>query len=825
MQATDGDLHDTVHYSLVLPPSAQLQTVPSNGSATPTPTPASNLLRLIEIDPLTGQLSLRASRALGNGPLNVSSCQFHVQASDSLGPPTARHTQQARVSLHVAPQIIGRSINLDQVGGRAADTGTVSVAQSSAPTKQLAARNKQLQGSARARNGLDAPQWADHQATESSNILQVLHSEQQQQASSQRSSLATVMSSFQHMMRSLNFLEMPMSSALLLSALLAFLLCLLLIVIISMSVHVYSRRSKMSARRRHLSAAAQLRHHLTGAAVPQASRQYLAHQRQLPNSKQSLVGNLTIMHQTSSNSSTSTSASTSSAASASSSCTRTEQDAHDGARGQPGGPAAAKTTVPVASASMLEAANDQRTSSLVLSSLTPSSVAADEGRVSKSSQRSGLEAASKSPSAAPTLSSRSDSACSSAVNCGHYSVTNTMETTRTSRPRSGPKGGREEQVRAEAAAARSSLEAAIRSLVKQDREEGSEKEQRPRTSGAQQQLHSSSKQRQKATRLAGELAGASAERPGVKSYRRLPLMSSLSRQNARVAPAEQRQQQQRPADTFASADEQAHDNRKWAASGALQALVRGMDAQQRQHDAHSAIKWPSGAFAQRVKKLTWDDELSVNSEQQHQSDCFIASDIQLSGPISPLSNEHNYQQPPENYLFSASTFATGRLSSSSATQQQQQLSNGSINICTSPQPFHLLDGQQQPSSFLSNQNNCLDYTIVQNCSQFHVDSLSLTTASTAAAPKAPSQQAPNQPSGYSACLPPVAGQYGYSAATMLSPPIPANGQPRRQQVDCLRGANQRHCSATNGSHSPQSSSTPDDLTRALLMSQRPSAVL
>ena len=232
VQAHDADLNDTLHYSLLGPASGE-----PNWSA-------GQLLRLLELNPLTGQLSLNLSHLRRGDQLNLTSGQFLVQVTDSLGPARGWHTQQARVGLHVAPQIVGRSINFEQANNSkhlfALTTTTAGRSASSSPSPA------------------DALPMLDQQATESTVQVEA-RDLRSAPPSSQRSSLATVMSSLQHMMRSVNFLEMPISSALLLSALLAFLLCLLLIVIVSMSVHVYKRRSRHSARRRHLSATRRLR--------------------------------------------------------------------------------------------------------------------------------------------------------------------------------------------------------------------------------------------------------------------------------------------------------------------------------------------------------------------------------------------------------------------------------------------------------------------------------------------------------------------------------------------------------------------------------------
>lgn len=222
VQAHDADLNDTIHYSLT-GDQAHLFEINSNG--------------LLSLRPNVKQL-------------NISSCQLIVQAADSLSTPPI-HTQQARVNLHVAPQLVGRSLNFDTTAPTATTTAAAAAAAEGRP--QIGSRSTQQQWSSFGGGGGGGLQSA-------TRTLNTLANAEKEPVAHQRSSLATVMASLQHMVRSVNFLDMPMSSALLLSALLAFLVCLLLIVVISMSVHFYLRRSKLrQTRRRHLVAAAHLR--------------------------------------------------------------------------------------------------------------------------------------------------------------------------------------------------------------------------------------------------------------------------------------------------------------------------------------------------------------------------------------------------------------------------------------------------------------------------------------------------------------------------------------------------------------------------------------
>jgi len=887
VQAFDADLNDSIVYSLLFPPQSQAKWEQPSQSSHP-------LASQLQIGPSSGQLSL--ARPLASvWAANASSLQFLVQASDTLGPPEGRHKQQARVTLHVAPQIVGRSIRLDGLGASELEQSNhqVLVAPSQAGASSLlGGRNRLLL----VHSQLGSPGELHPTSSESSTVIQAVHHQpasasqldslQQLPAapdnhklqgspisgsnggtgnSGQRSALATVVSSFQHMMRSVNFLEMPMSSALLLSALLAFLLCLLLIVVISMSVHVYKRRGKLTARRRHLSAAAHLRQQLAGTILPTSGRQWpLAsgtgnvqrHQRQphdshqsASNSKQLLVDRQPRGHEHAS----SASSSPSGASLCSSGATRTLQSALNcssaleaapevGASSQ--GEAAAPLEVKRAGLqqqlalrvsglsgqlramerqtagqwqSALEASVQTKAGELLgAKRASPAAQANRKGRpdsagslntplnspLALSSLSSGCSSAQLANANGPqslkgssggrspfgphldelscqksSTSSRSESACSSVMNCGHYSVTNTMDKGR--RP-AGRAASRQEaeaagQPRAASGAkleARSSLEAAIRSLVRQERHEdqaardetnerlaGSQQEAptetardqarredsgrvgvagqvhgattRPKVRGAPgrlaQRQESSRRRHQLAEKLAGELADVSLDKPDAKSYRRLSLMSSLNKHSARVAPLSAQHYGQSQAQAHSPSDQRA-------GSGAPQGFTAGQEGgcsvEGQLSPRGQAIKWPSSALAQRVKRLTWDDELSIGSSVEPmlssappEGEGRPPMEQQWPGG-SPFADEQAYHTP-ENYLFAASgTFSQA----GERADHTQRPSLGAGQVACGQTPAL----STQPGSLLSNQNNCLDYTIVDNCSQFHVDSLSAAASQVAA---------------------------------------------------------------------------------------------
>lgn len=205
--AQDADLRDSVRYSL-----------------------SGEHAHLFDLNSSSGQLSLKSG---GNEsmvmPTNSNNCLLLVHASDSLGPKA--HNQTARINLLLAPQLMGRSLaSLNQLAGSRSLDSIQSRSEPNSPVE-----------------------WAGQQPAQSRSASVVAGTTNANQQ--QRSSLATVMSSLQHMIRSASLSEMPLPSALLLSALLALLICLLLVVVVAMSVHFYRRQTKSRHHRHQLIAA------------------------------------------------------------------------------------------------------------------------------------------------------------------------------------------------------------------------------------------------------------------------------------------------------------------------------------------------------------------------------------------------------------------------------------------------------------------------------------------------------------------------------------------------------------------------------------------
>lgn len=768
MLAHDADLNDTVNYSLL-----------------------GEHAHLFEINQ-HGQVSLRENIK----QLNITSCQLTAQAMDSLAPPL--HTHQARINLHVAASLVGRSINFEHLHQHQQQD-------------QLDAR---LFGSrnlidSRASSGDSNQAGSDWTSSYSSagGSRQVGLREQQPANANQRSSVATVMSSLQHMVRSVNFFDMPFSSALLLSALLAFLICLLLIVVVSMSVHLYRRRSKIR-QRQQLAAAAHLRHAHMTAAIHQPGE---GRSRYLPSSGPPSGNN-----NCGSGSSSSPDSSPTNSTGAGNSPTNflaIQQSAPTNRNLD----AANRTNLsPLSPSRIVQQANKQQAAnnsnpkcSELLTQQTGRTPAARTGQTgSRQSQVSNGATILQSPvpqlntgtlsgrldggpplssllslnetrppskppgaeiSLISTLSSQRSKRSyrsnttddSSVMHCGHYSVNASQSPqqqladsyTSDRRPGSRPNSCQQ------------SVEAAIKNLVRA----GSEDNELELTASNERLADIVKQKRRKSSSAtsgsannnlhyaqpSNELAVLTESKPGIKAYRK------LGRPQNKVAPEVDRPT---PSDGLvfsagqakgrADANPDSANASEASPSSAgqqqqqlqqqyegLMAMIRDPDLRgsaasrgggptqahqsERPFSPPSAIKWPQGAVPNRVKKLTWDDELSINNE-----DCFVAADIpalNTNCPMSPLSSNHQYpvraiesnedQYAEQHFLFS-NTCSPAPLSADYTSFATAAGVVGAARATGGQQPsYRVLDAEQ--SSMLG-QNNCFDYTIVQS-SQFHVD--------------------------------------------------------------------------------------------------------
>lgn len=851
MLAHDADLNDTIHYSILAPAEQPQQ---------------EQCAKLFEFANATsGQLGLRP----GVRQLEASQCQLLVQASDSLSPAAGRHRQQARVTVHVAPQLLGRPLSLFALPAAVSrgepDARLLVQSRAAGPGGQPA---KSSRGRQMSLGQMDSQQGES--STTSSVVVQRQPSGPPM-PSSQRSSLATVLASVQHMVKGAGSLDAPMSSALLLSLLLAFLVCLLLIVVVSMSVHVYRRRSKSHRCRRHLTAAAHLRHaHLAGLTCGPsggAGGGLMSPCKQPPTSSSSSAASsasYTATNSTSPASSSPSSQTSSRVVSRAAGCSgklgtteakrqsalmpsvagtnsasdETPANANDtslttAGSAQPNGspssalaeqPELGKPIVPrqeaprrppleelKISTDLVEVAAGrlEQTAGLLLESLAPLETEKPAAHSLVSSLTiSTLTTTNGRRSRAGPSSALSTDDSSSAAQCGHYSVNGTIENRQQRRPNGAapargaarqaaespgseredeealqrsktsrllsemkselaqqrgrrhllaagkacakPKGSQQQQRLAGAKGkAKGSLEAAIRSLARQERdatdelagadddEADGEPDEEPEAAPARQkfkpQLNCD------ASEVSELMAGG---QPGIRSYRRLPLMNSLARAgrprgpSSRVAPSEA------PAATkhFGDTTEQ----------GALAALVRETSAKSTKSisstgaelvgQQHKQIRWPSGAQPQRIKRLTWDDELSCCQDADtfdrrrelqgsacDQDECYVAPDVQLVGLTSPLSREHHYSAlmgPQADCLYAPP--ASGRLEAAARLNygsylpplSGQQRTFAGLDSCMPTHSFPSADQRLQ-----NNRNNCLDYTIVQT-SQFYADSIS-----------------------------------------------------------------------------------------------------
>lgn len=754
----------------------------------------------------------------------MTSCQLVVLASDSLLTPQV-HTQQARINLHIAPQLVGRSINFEHHHHHPHQTGNGDATSSDSNAKlfnsrSLVDQHNNLPGGADWSAGTFGGGRPSNQQVFSRSGGESLT------PSSQRSSVATVMSSLQHMVRSVNFFDMPMSSALLLSALLAFLICLLLIVLISMSVHIYRRRMKVR-HRRHLASTAHLRHAHMAAQLHHKQRTTAPGngsepQQATSNGSRYLVNggrngsgsscSSTPTHSTAagpaasspnyttaSNNTTAASPYHQSTDPTQSQQQTTDQQQQDNGQArmeaayQQGGkqkrttkpnsrPNSSNATRSSAGSiitgrpgSRQSAANTRNDSDLRASMMSPvgsgressasgsqttrlmggqcASAAAAIGAPSmvQHTQKLAKDQNNNENSLISSLSSHSKRSYrsnyttddSSVMHCGHYSVTASrsphqrLMSPTGELPREAALGSlqMEQQqqpsksltgsIKLNTSQRQSSIEAAIKSLVSQKdnddetlgEDEGDDDDDdgggqprinnqitrtRDTRSAAVKRANyrdSDSSPKAKSANLA-ELSVLTNSKPGIKSYRKLPLSAgSLVRpiRHNRVEPAASSDHTQTHVLMKRAASEQSsaatHDSAIASdASGSsagsnsnnnpqqqnpregLMAMIRDPDLRKRpmsmvpevQHqnapensllEEPNGIRWPEGVIPHRVKRLTWeDDDMNFspgnNAQQQQQhfnpqlqdSDCYVAPDVQLSADFigSPLSANHQY---------------------------------------------------------------------------------------------------------------------------------------------------------------------------------------
>lgn len=750
MHAHDADLNDTLRYSLG----------------------QSEHAHLFELAPASGQLSWRT----GARQLNASTHQLLVHVADTLDGGSGA-AQSARVIVHVAPQLVGRSINFD------------------APAQADNNNNSKLS------NELDTSAAAAKSgATKQTRATSAA-------AAAQRSSVATVMSSLQHMVRSFSFFDMPMSSALLLSVLLALLVCLLLVVVLSMTLHVYKRRTKHKRQRHHMAAAAHFRQQQLRVASCAAPTNTSARYARPPSS----AGSSTPTHSTGAgDASGATSASTSTAALATISAA-----VHN-----------APKSSRVSFGNQQQRASpphDSRTSSRLsmvgrlgakvapLSATTATAIERATACASKSpapldcSLVSSLSSGAHSKrSFGNTDTSTTTTDDSSVMHCGHYSVSRisgspvSSDTKRPQAERRARKHAKQQQQRQ-----KQPVEASLRNIVRDLVVATTTQLPQP------QQHHDEPEKRSRSTQvLREELAELTNSQPDIKAYRKLPLGSlarPLRKSHASDANSQQQQQQQASDSAIASDASSASASNYRSTSeqlDGLMALIRQRGTQPdtatrlaqlqtelravAQSDA-SPIKWPADAAPSRPKRLTWDDELdgsplspqsrahedeptaiSVAPDEcdlciaavcqstsaiDEDSECFVAPEVQLRSAmaaataaankpqrVSPLVGNHVYmaasgdetderhQFAEEHFLFSsACTFNADTMQQPQQQQQQQQnnTTNNSIGL-SDQQP-------QQSNQQLAQQNhedNCLDYTIVQS-SQFHVDAFAAAASASA----------------------------------------------------------------------------------------------
>lgn len=683
VQAHDLDLNDSIRYSIL------------SGDQ--------NSLALFDLNPVNGQLSLKPGIKQLN---NITQCQLIVQATDTLAAPY--HSHQARVNLQVSPQLLGRSINFES---------SESVGQDRAYSRNLITSSNQD-------NEHNHHQWslAPFLGSSGRSSGGVVRAATLNEPASQRSSIATVMSSLQHMVRQVNFFDMPMSSTLLLSILLALLVCLLFILIISMSVSFFKRRSKLNRHRHHL---ATLRHaHLANHLHPSDRARYMQNSAlsSIMSASLSAASNPSPINHSpiiSSSPAAATLAATVDPAAA----TRRPNSATPAQASRAGSRQSQiqEATTKALSVNVQQAAQQQVS---LISSLS-----------SSHSRRS-------------YKSSTDDN--SSMLHCGHYSINGPSRATPVQGKPSlfSPRQSSEQQQR-QATEAQSSIEAALKSLAKEANMASTNDDQslesfKKRLVGEPTTCDKPQQQQQHIRvnnfHQTNELSVLTNSKPGIKAYRKLPINSLVrpAKHSNKVGPyPDERTRSQDSAiasgsDNNSSGSSSEHNLISSRGEG-LMAMIRDSTTQGRvdmsefrasqltgaiqasgdddllvneQYAALRPIRWPQGVMPSRVKKLTWDDELSINAGSPDNRLMLLKS------PASAVIN-NGYAANEQHFLFSnpcspALMSSQSNCSSYPADTLQRQPSQ--------PAPLN-----QSHNSIMGNhQNNCFDYTIVQS-SQFQVD--------------------------------------------------------------------------------------------------------
>lgn len=723
VQAHDGDLNDTVRYSL-----------------------SGEQAHLFNIHPSTGQVSLRSSIK----QLNITNCQLIVIATDSLGqqsqPPQQQFTHQARLNLHIAPQLVGRSINFD--------SSTAFGGGDSAKARSL--------------TGVERDSTADEWLTPAKQTKLITAKERDLSAiSNQRSSVATVMASLQHMVKSVNFFDMPMSSALLLSALLAFLICLLFILLVSMSVHIYRRQINKSLDRRrhhqqqhlahirhaHLASTNQLLAMAAGPPVPQpALARYL---QQSPSTN-------------STNTTPASSSSGNNGQSPPSSLRQQVLQVSEPARKMTAKVSPAPSHRP---ASVLSAARLSQAGMGPAVSLEPLETLSAQLQQRRAQQQLLMQqAAHGSPQmsmiSSPSLGRRSkhsyrstedgdddDDDSSSVMHYGHYSVNASFgRPTKPQQQQQQQKNG----TKLFSANERDELRDDGRQLVRGENNN---------ETMSSSQLHSD---RPQAASNCYTINADEDGSPGIKSYRKLPAnLGSLARPQVGKfscqpthgsEPKGLLTQANTQQDSAIASDESSSSN----SNSNSKRIDQQQQQQQPQHELRrdepdievpspplcrtgNLIRWPLGSVPQRVKKLTWDDELSQKSNFEDDDDpaageCYVAPDYE--GRLASAAG-HRYQQQQQ--------------------QQQEQEARMLFSNPCSPAPqmsMHSANNSQLDSASIIGQNNCFDYTIVEN-SQFQMqDTVSSLVSTSLSAQHHYLQQQQNQHQ-LAARLPPLTKTTSY----------------------------------------------------------------
>lgn len=782
--ASDADLNDTIVYSIVPFTQSQLQS-----TSTPTDKQLDDCSNWFQLNSTNGQVSLKSQirqsllqtwQSTTAYPLyqthntidqsskhqfNASSCQFVVEARDSLKPlaslltsssssPTAnllqansQHVARALVTIHITPGITNtfhnaRSLQLPDsfmqatTGVSLPSTSSSRLGLSGSESLRRSLINSQHSSGS---NSLTSASNNDHSnsylATNSFNQQDNLDDADDKQfasdkhlTQSNKSRVSGVLASLQHVARSVSIMDSPLSASLLLLALLAVLICVLLVLGVSMAVHLVRQRadSARHLRRHKLALGNRLRSaRLAANAAAQFASAAAAAASSGANMSRNKSGGLA--NETSSSLSASSSSTSSSSSAASSPSTRTSPLVND----------KLKTDVNqlLPNDTIKQANNfniDPRLSSRIQIGNVNQFVQQQHHQPQLPTRKSLLQRS------ITSINSSNASSSLGASHFGHYSVTKCHS----------PLSSSTQQQLSARDSVRQSIEDAIKSLVKEDNCDDANKTlPRPDTTartgtGNKQTSLTESKQNSEGNNSQDHEDALAIGEPNVVAYRKLN--RDLDQQTLE---AEKSIKEESNFDS--NKEEQREDiskQRSQPNEGSLMAILREVDMKRQANNCNTgmqtgAVKWPTSALPRKMKKLTWDDE-SCNAD----SISMISSTLNLRDDDDDAGGEL------DDTLMSKSRFHIYSEAESQFQKQHYLSTTTSANLQIPFAASRSASTCNEESLSLIGTNNCLEYTIVES-SQFDANKLRLaTTATTKSLQQQQQQPTPNQSCSSQAAL-------------------------------------------------------------------------